>query len=105
MIARLLAIIGNPTEVRTICAVVLGALITVLAPHDYVVVKAVVDGLVGVIVAVDVHGLHKTNQVETQASATLGVPITHAAPSLSEVAQAVSGAFRPPPQAAPPQAS
>ena len=53
MLSRLLAVLGDPADVRSIAAIVAGVLITVLDPAHSALVTAVVDGVAGLIVAVD----------------------------------------------------
>ncbi|MDA8316509.1 MAG: hypothetical protein M0010_15270 [Actinomycetota bacterium] len=62
MLTKLLDALGTATDVRTVAAVVIGVLVTVLPAHLSVVVKSVVDGLAGVVVVVDQFQLHKTKR-------------------------------------------
>ncbi len=69
MLTSLLNALGTATDVRSIAAIVLGVLTTVLG-HDSVIVTAVVDGIAGLIVLVDTWQVHKTKQAAAQAAAT-----------------------------------
>lgn len=57
MLSKLLAYLGNPTDVRSFAAIVLGILVTVVG-HQSALVTAVVDGVAGLIVSVDTLGHH-----------------------------------------------
>ena len=69
MLTSFLNALGTATDVRSIAAIVLGVLTTVLA-HESVIVTAVVDGVAGLIVLVDTWQVHKTKQAAAQAQAT-----------------------------------
>lgn len=64
MLSQFLSFLGTATDVRSVAAIVLGVLTTVVG-HNSVVVKAVVDGVAGLIVLVDTYQAHKTKQVAT----------------------------------------
>jgi hypothetical protein len=59
MISQLFAFLGNPADVRSAAAIVLGVLTTVLHPGNSTSVTIVVDAVAGLIVAIDVAFLHK----------------------------------------------
>jgi hypothetical protein len=62
MLTKLLDALGTATDVRTVAAVVIGVLVTVLPAHLSVIVKSVVDGVAGVVVVVDQVQLHKAKR-------------------------------------------
>ena len=67
MLSQFLNLLGTGTDVRSVAAIVLGVLTTVIG-HNSVIVKAVVDGVAGIIVLVDTFQLHKTTQAKVAAS-------------------------------------
>ena len=67
MLTQLLNLIGTATDVRSIAAIVLGVLTTVVG-HNSVIVKSVVDGVAGLIVLVDTYEAHKTKQAAIDAA-------------------------------------
>jgi len=67
MLTNLLNMLGTATDVRSLAAIVLGVLTTVVG-HNSVIVKALVDGVAGVIVLVDTYQTHKTAQAKIAAS-------------------------------------
>lgn len=72
MLSKLLAYLGNPTDVRSLAAIILGILVTVVG-HQSSLVTAVVDGVSGLVVSVDTLGHHvskKTSVVATTATDT-----------------------------------
>ena len=79
MFSRFLELLGTATDVRSLAAVVLGVLLTVLG-HQSVIVTSVVDGLAGVIVLVDTVELHHTAR-EKLATAALSKPASSTAPT------------------------
>ena len=70
MLSQVLGILGTATDVRSIAAIVLGVLTTVLG-HNSVVVTGVVDGMAGLIVLVDTWQVHKTKQAKLAATKTV----------------------------------
>lgn len=78
MFSRFLELLGTATDVRSLAAVVLGVLLTVLG-HQSVIVTSVVDGLAGVIVLVDTVELHHTAREKLAAS--LSKPASSTAPT------------------------
>lgn len=76
MLSQFLSFLGTATDVRSVAAIVLGVLTTVVG-HNSVVVKSVVDGVAGLIVLVDTYQAHKTKQALAAASKpTVPVPVT-----------------------------
>ena len=69
MLSKILEVLGTATDVRSLAAIVLGVLTTVVG-HQSVIVTAVVDGIAGLIVLVDTFQIHKTQQAKVAASAT-----------------------------------
>ncbi len=67
MLSQFLAFLGTATDVRSVAAIVLAVLTTVVG-HNSVIVKSVVDGVAGVIVLVDTWQAHKTKQATIAAS-------------------------------------
>jgi hypothetical protein len=80
VLSQFLAILGTGTDVRSIAAIVLGVLTTVLG-HNSVIVESVVDGLAGLIVLVDSYQVHKTKQLTITAKAAAVAPRPPAAPA------------------------
>lgn len=78
MLSQFLSFLGTATDVRSVAAIVLGVLTTVVG-HNSVVVKAVVDGVAGLIVLVDTYQAHKTKQAVVAAAkvttAAAAVPV------------------------------
>lgn len=79
MLTQFLSFLGTATDVRSVAAIVLGVLTTVVG-HNSVVVKSVVDGIAGLIVLVDTYQAHKTKQAAIAAAkpsaAPASVPVT-----------------------------
>ncbi|MDA8311021.1 MAG: hypothetical protein M0Z46_10505 [Actinomycetota bacterium] len=69
MLSKILEVLGTATDVRSLAAIVLGVLTTVVG-HQSVIVTAVVDGVAGLIVLVDTFQIHKTQQAKVAASTT-----------------------------------
>ena len=72
MFTKILDVLGTATDVRSLAAIVLGVLTTVVG-HQSVIVTAVVDGVAGLIVLVDTFQLHKTKQAAVAAASTTTV--------------------------------
>lgn len=70
MLTKLLDALGTATDVRTIAAIVLATLATILPAHLSVVVKSVVDGFAGIVVVVDTFQIHKSKQAAAARAAT-----------------------------------
>lgn len=68
MLSKLLAYLGDPTDVRSLAAIILGILVTVVG-HQSQLVTAVVDGVAGLIVSVDTLG-HHVAKAKTTTSVT-----------------------------------
>ncbi len=68
MLTQFLNMVGTATDVRSVAAIVLGVLTTVVG-HNSVIVKAVVDGVAGLIVLVDTYQAHKGKQAAVAAAA------------------------------------
>ena len=69
MLSKILAFLGDPADVRSVAAVIAGALITVLSPAHSALVTAVVDGVAGLVVAVDVATAGRRSGATTAAPA------------------------------------
>ncbi|MDA8312831.1 MAG: hypothetical protein M0Z46_19910 [Actinomycetota bacterium] len=82
MLTQFLNMIGTATDVRSVAAIVLGVLTTVLG-HNSVVVKAVVDGVAGLIVLVDTYESHKTKQAAVAAAAAAHATAAAPRPTVS----------------------
>ncbi len=91
MLSQFLSFLGTATDVRSVAAIVLGVLTTVVG-HNSVVVKSVVDGVAGLIVLVDTYQAHKTKQALVAASkpaapvapvAVTPVPVQVVAPAVT----------------------
>ena len=54
MLSKILAFLGDPADVRSVAAIVAGVLITILNPAHSALVTAVVDGVAGLVVTIDV---------------------------------------------------
>ena len=91
MLTQLLNFIGTATDVRSIAAIVLGVLTTVVG-HNSVIVKAVVDGVAGIIVLVDTFQVHKTKQAVANAAVTRANQAAAATASVRPAAAVVSSA-------------
>ena len=82
MLTQLLNLIGTATDVRSIAAIVLGVLTTVVG-HNSVIVKSVVDGVAGLIVLVDTYEAHKTKQAAIASAHTAATPVARPAATVS----------------------
>ena len=92
MLSKLIEILGTGTDVRSVAAIVLGVLTTVIG-HNSVIVKSVVDGVAGLIVLVDTFQLHKTKQTAVAAATTpTVVRTTTAAPQATVATQPTQAA-------------
>lgn len=78
MFTKILDVLGTATDVRSLAAIVLGVLTTVVG-HQSVIVTAVVDGVAGLIVLVDTFQLHKTAQAKVSAVAAAETAKAYAA--------------------------
>lgn len=83
MLSKLLAYLGNPTDVRSLAAIILGILVTVVG-HQSSLVTAVVDGVSGLVVSVDTLGHHVAKR---------GSVVNTAATDTSHVVKAISDAI------------
>jgi hypothetical protein len=99
MLSQLLGFLGTSTDVRSVAAIVLGVLTTVVG-HNSTIVKSVVDGVAGLIVLVDTYQSHKTKQAVIAASVkpvvatwrSPGTPVpVQVVPSAPPVAQQTAG--------------
>lgn len=91
MLTKLFEVLGTATDVRSAAAIVLGILTTVLG-HNSVIVKAVVDGVAGLIVLVDTFQLHKTKQTAVAAAASSATVRTTAVPQTTVTTQTTQAA-------------
>ncbi len=91
MLSKLIEILGTGTDVRSVAAIVLGVLTTVIG-HNSVIVKAVVDGVAGLIVLVDTFQLHKTKQTAVAAAASSATVRTTAVPQTTVTTQTTQAA-------------
>ena len=91
MLSKLIEILGTGTDVRSVAAIVLGVLTTVIG-HNSVIVKAVVDGVAGLIVLVDTFQLHKTKQAAVAAAASSAAVRTTAVPQTTVTTQTTQAA-------------
>ena len=91
MLSKLIEILGTGTDVRSVAAIVLGVLTTVIG-HNSVIVKAVVDGVAGLIVLVDTFQLHKTKQTAVAATASSATVRTTAVPQTTVTTQTTQAA-------------
>jgi hypothetical protein len=85
MLTKLFEVLGTATDVRSAAAIVLGILTTVLG-HNSVIVKAVVDGVAGLIVLVDTFQLHKTRQAAVTSQSAAEVAHANAAAAAAAAA-------------------
>ena len=91
MLSKLIEILGTGTDVRSVAAIVLGVLTTVIG-HNSVIVKSVVDGVAGLIVLVDTFQLHKTKQTAVAAAASSATVRTTAVPQTTVTTQTTQAA-------------
>ena len=91
MLSKLIEILGTGTDVRSVAAIVLGVLTTVIG-HNSVIVKAVVDGVAGLIVLVDTFQLHKTKQTAVAATAATTTARSTAVPQATVTTQTTQAA-------------
>ena len=91
MLSKLIEILGTGTDVRSVAAIVLGVLTTVIG-HNSVIVKSVVDGVAGLIVLVDTFQLHKTKQTAVAAAASSATVRTTAVPQATVTTQTTQAA-------------
>ncbi len=69
MISAILKILGDPADVRAIVAVVAGVLVTIFHGAGGSTVVAIVDGVAGIIIAVDVALIRQKGTTPTPPSA------------------------------------